>query len=65
MVRYPDQATDACRAVDHELARLLGRTCQFTLQDRVHEAHGKLKVIKEVGDAIPDPERNYDGVSMR
>ena len=47
-----------------ELAGFLGRTCQFALEHRINEAHGKLNVVKEVGDAGADWERHDDGVSV-
>ena len=64
MVRYPEQAATPAVLLMTNLPVSWAGTCQFALQYRIHEAHGKLKVIKEVGDAVPDPERNHDGVTM-
>ena len=64
MVRNADQASDACSAVDEELAGFLGRTCQFALEHAINEAHRILDVVEEVSDAVADGERHEDGVAV-
>ena len=64
MVRNADQASDACSAVDEELAGFLGRPCQFALKHAINEAHRILEVVEEVSDAVADGERHDDGVAV-
>jgi len=64
VVRNADQASDACSAVDEELAGFLGRPCQFALKHAINEAHRILEVVEEVSDAVADGERHDDGVAV-
>ena len=65
VIRDPEKTCDAGGAIDDEFAGFLGRTGQFTLKHRINEADGKLKVVKEVAQAVPNRKGHDDGVSVR